>query len=293
MAVEAVKAMQAEGLDWGEGYRPLGRQALQEIIEDQTAALAFDHHDGLEAPPLVARLQPAEAVDHRVVSRLDTAVIGVECFVAADRRILVFRGFLFIDEDLDILAQGSPIALQRENATGFFLDDFFGDVALTTHRVDRHDRALDRHHVEQRRDGDDLVRLLVDLHLAQRDASPRREGGDDVDRLIRTLLLIRAPRRLGIDRDDLGWRVCQRRDPGHEAKLEGTGIERGEDIAEMIMGGRTVHIGPKPPQQFDLALAKPRYVGERLHPPREPPEESREALPAADNPFCRPDDEVR
>jgi hypothetical protein len=33
MAFEVVKAMQAEGLDWGEGYRPLGRQALEAIIE--------------------------------------------------------------------------------------------------------------------------------------------------------------------------------------------------------------------------------------------------------------------
>jgi hypothetical protein len=44
MAFEIVKAMQADGLDWGEGYRPLGRQALEEIIEDQMAAapVAFD-----------------------------------------------------------------------------------------------------------------------------------------------------------------------------------------------------------------------------------------------------------
>ena len=33
MAFEMVKAMQAEGLDWSEGYRPLGRQALAAIIE--------------------------------------------------------------------------------------------------------------------------------------------------------------------------------------------------------------------------------------------------------------------
>ena len=33
VAFEMVKAMQADGLDWGEGYRPLGRQALEEIIE--------------------------------------------------------------------------------------------------------------------------------------------------------------------------------------------------------------------------------------------------------------------
>lgn len=37
MAFELVKAMQGEGLEWGEGYRPLGRRALAEIIEGQMA----------------------------------------------------------------------------------------------------------------------------------------------------------------------------------------------------------------------------------------------------------------
>jgi hypothetical protein len=35
MAVEVVKAMQVDNLDWGEDYRPFSRQALAEIIEDQ------------------------------------------------------------------------------------------------------------------------------------------------------------------------------------------------------------------------------------------------------------------
>jgi putative transposase len=49
MAFEIVKAMQADGLDWGEGYRPLGRQALEEIIEDQMAAAVDRHLDQLTA----------------------------------------------------------------------------------------------------------------------------------------------------------------------------------------------------------------------------------------------------
>jgi putative transposase len=49
MAFEIVKAMQADGLDWGEGYRPLGRQALEEIIEDQMAAAVDRYLDGLKA----------------------------------------------------------------------------------------------------------------------------------------------------------------------------------------------------------------------------------------------------
>src|SRR6266566_1423567 len=34
--------------------------------------------------------------------------------------------------------------------------------------------------------------------------------------------------------------------------------------AAMIVRRRAVHIGPKPPQQFDLPLAKPRNIGKRL-----------------------------
>jgi putative transposase len=49
MAFEFVKAMQADGLDWGEGYRPLGRQALEEIIEGQMAAAVDRHLDQLGA----------------------------------------------------------------------------------------------------------------------------------------------------------------------------------------------------------------------------------------------------
>jgi hypothetical protein len=49
MAFEVVKAMQAGGLDWGEGYRPLGRQALEEIIEGQMAAAVDCYLEQLDA----------------------------------------------------------------------------------------------------------------------------------------------------------------------------------------------------------------------------------------------------
>ena len=50
MALEVVKEMQADGLEWGEGYRPLGRQALGEIIQGQMAKAVdywLDSLDGL------------------------------------------------------------------------------------------------------------------------------------------------------------------------------------------------------------------------------------------------------
>lgn len=49
MAFEIVKAMQVDGLEWGEGYRPLGRQAVAEIIEDQMAAAVDRYLDQLAA----------------------------------------------------------------------------------------------------------------------------------------------------------------------------------------------------------------------------------------------------
>ena len=48
-AFEMVKAMQADGLELGENYRPLGRQALTEIIEEQMAEAVEAHLEQLEA----------------------------------------------------------------------------------------------------------------------------------------------------------------------------------------------------------------------------------------------------
>ena len=36
MALVLVKEKQADGLEWGEGYRPLGREALAGIMQGQT-----------------------------------------------------------------------------------------------------------------------------------------------------------------------------------------------------------------------------------------------------------------
>ena len=48
MAFALVKEMQADRLEWGEGYRPLRRAALAEIIQGRTAE-AVDHWlDGLD-----------------------------------------------------------------------------------------------------------------------------------------------------------------------------------------------------------------------------------------------------
>ena len=84
-------------------------------------------------------------------------------------------------EQFDILAQRALVALQGEDVIGLLVEDLLGDVALAAHRVDGDDGALDRHHVEQLRDGDDLVGFLRHLDLPEHEALARREGGDHVD----------------------------------------------------------------------------------------------------------------
>jgi putative transposase len=49
VAFEMVKAMQAEGLEWGEDYRPLARRALAEIIEEQMASAIDRYLEALDA----------------------------------------------------------------------------------------------------------------------------------------------------------------------------------------------------------------------------------------------------
>jgi hypothetical protein len=178
-----------------------------------------------------------------------------------DGRVPEGPGLLLPHEEFDILAQRSLIALEGKDIVGSPVDDLAGDVALAAHRVDGDDGALDGQHVQQPGDGDDLVGLVGHLDLGEHEALARGEGRDHVNR---RLGAFRAAQRLAIDRDDVGRGAGLRRDPGGKAALELLGIEAGQDVAQMIVRGRAVRKGPEPPQQFELPLAEPGNVGDRL-----------------------------
>jgi hypothetical protein len=77
-------------------------------------------------------------------------------------------------------------------------------------------------------------------------------------------LLVGAAQRLAIDCDDLGRHSSQPRHPGDEAALEHLGVERREDVPEVIMGGRSIAERPEAAQQPELLLAEPRDIDERF-----------------------------
>src|ERR671932_7525 len=60
------------------------------------------------------------------------------------------------------------IGLQPQEIVGPLGPNLCRDVRLAAHGVERHDGALEMQGVEQLGDGSDLVRLAVDLALAER-----------------------------------------------------------------------------------------------------------------------------
>ena len=131
---------------------------------------------------------------------------------------------------------------------------------------DRDHRALDRHHVQKRWNGDNLVRLRLDHRLRQHEALSRREGRDHVDGGPRRRLSPGSAQGLAVNGDDFHRRLRQRRHPIDKATLERVGIERGENIAQRVMRRRAVGERRKPTQQRQLLFAEPLDIGEAFRP---------------------------
>jgi hypothetical protein len=69
VAFEVVKAMHADGLEWSEGFRPLGRQAIAEIIEQQMAQAIDGYLDQFEADDRADRRNKVKKADQPAVKR--------------------------------------------------------------------------------------------------------------------------------------------------------------------------------------------------------------------------------
>jgi transposase-like protein len=109
MAFEFVKAMRADGLDWGEGYRELGRQAVAQIIEAQMTAMVDRYFD---------QLDPEETADRRnghYKRHLLTTLGDIELCVPRTRRFSptgVIRAYARREAEIDsIILAGFVLGL--------------------------------------------------------------------------------------------------------------------------------------------------------------------------------------
>jgi putative transposase len=97
-AFEVVKGMQAHGLEWGEGYRPLGRDAIAGILQGQMGQLIDEHLDRM------ASLDEADRRNGFYPRRLLTELGDVELAVPRTRRfapIAVVRAYARRPEQVD------------------------------------------------------------------------------------------------------------------------------------------------------------------------------------------------
>jgi hypothetical protein len=111
--------------------------------------LAFDHGDHGEAGK--ARLageaaaagEPVDAVADAVAADLDAAVAAVGGFVALDGLVEVA-----CEEQLHLLGERRPVALERKEIVGAFGGDGLGDVALAADGINGDERACELEPVE-------------------------------------------------------------------------------------------------------------------------------------------------
>ena len=97
-AFELVKGMQAQGLEWGESYRALGRRALAEIMAGQMQALIDEHLDRMAA------LDQADRRNGSYRRHLLTELGEIELAVPRTRRftpVAVVRAYARRAEQLD------------------------------------------------------------------------------------------------------------------------------------------------------------------------------------------------
>src|SRR5882757_3710374 len=213
-------------------------------------------------------VKPGHIVDNNDGACLDAAVIAINGLVAADRCITEAHGLLLGYEEFDVIPKTALIAFQSQDIIRLLVDDLLRDLALTPHRVDGDDRTVDGQQVQQLWNGDDFIGFLGYLGLTEHETLARGESGYHVDRRLAFVFETGPARRLAVDRDD-AFRYCgDRRDPGGEAALELSGVQHGQDIAEMIVGRRAVTERTEAAQQVQLLHAKDGYLGDGLRPGR-------------------------
>ena len=97
-AFELVKAMQMQGLEWGEGYRRLGRDAIAGILQDQMGRAIDEHLDRM------AVLDRADRRNGSYRRQLLTELGDIELAVPRTRRfapIAVVRAYARRPEQID------------------------------------------------------------------------------------------------------------------------------------------------------------------------------------------------
>jgi transposase-like protein len=170
-AFAMVKAMQAAGLEWGEGYRPLGRRALAEIIEGRMAEAVDAWLD---------QLGTDDAPDRRnghYRRHLLTTLGDIELSVPRTRRFsptAVLRAYARREAEIDrVILAGFVLGLSTRKFGETLLSLLGQKVSATT--VSRVAKTLDAaaaaFHRRPLKDGDKVL-MLDGVMLSRKTGAP-------------------------------------------------------------------------------------------------------------------------
>jgi hypothetical protein len=131
------------------------------------------------------------------------------------------------------------IGFEHQEVIGTPVEDLAGDRLLAAHGIQRHDAVLQGQSLEQRRDRGDLVRLAIDLALAER--QPLLAGADQVQWPLRPAAVEGPAQGFAVNGHDLPVEgLGKGLGPGAEAGLEGVWIDQHEDAPEGVVRGNAV-----------------------------------------------------
>src|SRR3984893_13801354 len=158
------------------------------------------------------------------------------------------------------------VALEGEHVIGFVGDDLVGDLDLTAHGVDGHQRAFElpglREFIEEIRDGGDLVGLFRHAELRQDQPCRGRVSAERVQGFEPLAAVVGAPRGLAVDGDEVVPVRPQRRHPTCKAASEQDRIDPIDQLAQPALARNTVMKLREPAQEIEVVPAPGTHVVE-------------------------------
>src|SRR3990170_5941643 len=241
-------------------------QAADEVggfVAELTAdlALPIDHDHALQAGPgrsqvgrcletVVLAALPSLAIERHVPPRLAEVAFAVSCEQALHRGM-----------------QRGLIALDRQDVVGAAATDRGRGLLLTMQGVERDHGALQFQQVQQFHGGRNLVALVVDRHVPQRQPQPARPGADQVQSRPALGRVEAAAERLAVQGHVLaGQRTLEAGHPILQAAQELARVESREHPAEGVVRGEAVLQPQEAAEPFPLLAAETGHVDPTLRP---------------------------
>lgn len=163
-------------------------------------SLGLDDDEGLEIRPLRWVMQAIELVEDEATAMLDPAMVFLDGFKEAVRRLAGRHGLEDGEEVADRIGQRGLVVLDRENIVGLLVANGLRDAGLGSHRIDRDDASFEREHLQQERNGCLLVRFFRRRNLPEHQSRPGSERANQMQ--WRRIDLAGPPAGLAVNRHD-------------------------------------------------------------------------------------------